>query len=64
MRVKGFLKEPILFVRLRVFIVNIPDFLSKLTGPVTKNLLGLPSGEVAALLVGFLRKDVVAFLLG
>ena len=69
MRVKGFLKEAIPFVLLGVFIVNILyslriiHFLSKLTGPVIKNLLGLPSGAVAALVVGFLRKDVAVGML-
>ncbi len=69
MRVKGFLKEAIPFVLLGVFIVNvlyslkIIDFLGKLTGPVIRNLLGLPSGAVAALLVGFLRKDVAVGML-
>lgn len=69
MRVKGFLKEAIPFVLLGVFIVNILyslkiiDFLSKLTGPVIKNLLGLPSSAVAALVVGFLRKDVAVGML-
>jgi len=64
MRVKGFLKGAIPSMLLGVFIVNILyslkiiHFLSKLTGPVIKNLLALPSGAVAALLVGFLRKDV------
>jgi len=69
MRVKAFLKEAIPFVLLGVFIVNILyslkiiDFLGKLTGPVIKSLLGLPSGAVAALLVGFLRKDVAVGML-
>jgi len=69
MRVKGFLKEAIPFVLLGVFIVNILytlgiiDFLGKLAGPVIKNLFGLPSGAVAALLVGFLRKDVAVGML-
>jgi len=69
MRIKGFLKEAIPFVLLGVFIVNvlyslkIIDFLGKLTGPVIRNLLGLPSGAVAALLVGFLRKDVAVGML-
>jgi len=69
MRAKGFLKEAIPFVLLGVFVVNILyslkviDFLGKLSGPVIKNLLGLPSGAVAALLVGFLRKDVAVGML-
>ncbi|MFB0527578.1 MAG: FeoB small GTPase domain-containing protein [bacterium] len=69
MRVKRFLKEAIPFMLLGVFLVNILyslgiiDFLSKLTGAVIKNLLGLPSGAVAALLVGFLRKDVAVGML-
>jgi len=69
MRVKGFLKEAIPFMLLGVFIVNILyslgiiDFLSKLAGPVIKNILGLPSGAVASLLVGFLRKDVAVGML-
>ena len=69
MRVKGFLKGAIPFMLLGVFIVNILyslgviDFLSKLAGPVIKNILGLPSGAVASLLVGFLRKDVAIGML-
>jgi len=69
MRVRGFLKEAVPFVLLGVFIVNvlyslrIIDFLGKLTGPVVTSLFGLPSGAVAALLVGFLRKDVAVGML-
>jgi len=69
MRVKGFLKGAIPFMLLGVFIVNILyslgiiDFLSKLAGPVIKNILGLPAGAVASLLVGFLRKDVAVGML-
>ncbi|HUW22744.1 MAG TPA: ferrous iron transporter B, partial [bacterium] len=69
MRVKGFLKGAIPFMLLGVFIVNILyslgiiDFISKLAGPVIKNILGLPAGAVASLLVGFLRKDVAVGML-
>jgi ferrous iron transport protein B len=69
LRVRGFLKEAVPFVLLGVFIVNILyslkiiDFLSKLTGPVIRTVLGLPSGAVAAILVGFLRKDVAVGML-
>ncbi|MFQ5867999.1 MAG: FeoB small GTPase domain-containing protein [bacterium] len=69
MRVKGFLKGAIPFMLLGVFIVNILyflgiiDILSKLTGPVIKSLFGLPSGAVASLFVGFLRKDVAVGML-
>jgi ferrous iron transport protein B len=69
MRVKGFLKGAIPFMLLGVFIVNIlyslgiVDFLGKLAGPVINDILGLPSGAVAALVVGFLRKDVAVGML-
>ncbi|NIN91949.1 GTP-binding protein [bacterium] len=69
MRVKGFLKGAIPFMLLGVFIVNIlyslgiVDFLSKLAGPVINGILGLPSGAMAALVVGFLRKDVAVGML-
>jgi len=69
MRIKGFLQEAVPFVLLGVFIVNILyflkiiDFLSKLIGPLIMSLFGLPSGAIAALLIGFLRKDVAVGML-
>lgn len=69
MRIKGFLKEALPFVLLGVFIVNILyslkviDFLGKVTAPVITRVLGLPIEAVAALVIGFLRKDVAVGML-
>ncbi len=69
MRVKGFLKEAVPFVILGVFVVNILyalhviDFAARIFSPVISRLFGLPSEAIAALLVGFLRKDVAVGML-
>jgi ferrous iron transport protein B len=69
MRVKGFLKEAVPFVILGVFVVNILyvlhviDFVARIFSPVISRLFGLPSEAIAALLVGFLRKDVAVGML-
>lgn len=69
MRVKGFLKEAVPFVILGVFVVNILyalhviDFIARIFSPVISRLFGLPSEAIAALLVGFLRKDVAVGML-
>jgi len=69
MRVKGFLKEAIPYVILGVLIVNILhtlhiiDFIGRLTAPIVTNIFGLPGEAVAALVVGFLRKDVAVGML-
>jgi ferrous iron transport protein B len=69
MRIKGFLKEAVPFVILGVFVVNILyalrviDFTALLFSPIISRLFGLPKEAIAALLVGFLRKDVAVGML-
>ena len=69
MRVKGFLKEAVPFVILGVLIVNILyalhiiDFIARITAPIVTKVFGLPSEAIAALVVGFLRKDVAVGML-
>jgi ferrous iron transport protein B len=69
MRVRGFLAEGVPFVLLGVFIVNILyisgtiQFLSDLFAPILTTLLGLPEGAIAALIMGFLRKDIAVGML-
>lgn len=69
MRMRGFFMEAIPFVLIGVFIVNVLyilgviDFLSWFFAPVLERLLGLPKDAVAALLIGFLRKDVAVGML-
>lgn len=69
MRVSGFLREAVPFVILGVLVVNalytlkVIDFVGRLTAPVVTGVLGLPKDAVAALMVGFLRKDVAVGML-
>ena len=64
LRARQFLIEAIPFVLFGVLVVNllttlhVIEFLQNLFGPALMRVLGLPSGAVSALLVGFLRKDV------
>jgi len=68
-RVKWFIKEAVPFVLVGVFIINvlyifhIIDFVGKVFAPVITGILGLPREGVAALLIGFLRKDVAVGML-
>ena len=69
MRILGFLKEALPFVMIGVFVINILytlrviDFLARVFSPVVKGIWGLPGGTVAALVIGFLRKDVAVGML-
>jgi ferrous iron transport protein B len=69
MRIRGFLKEAIPFVLAGVFVTNILyslgiiQFIGNLTSPIVTGVLGLPSGAVGALIIGFLRKDVAVGML-
>ncbi len=64
MRILGFLKEALPMVLLGVFIINIFytlgifEVLTKATGPVLKNIFGVPEAAIEALIMGFLRKDL------
>jgi len=69
MRTKSFLAEAIPFVLLGILVanilysLNIITFLSKILSPVFKTLFDLPTDAVAALVVGFLRKDIAVGML-
>jgi len=69
MRVQWFLKEALPFVLLGVLLVNllytfgVIDLLSRIFGPGLSKILGLPPTAIAALLIGFLRKDVAVGML-
>jgi len=69
MRINSFIREAIPFVLLGVLIINffyatgIIDFFGKIAAPIVVNLFGLPKEAVAALLAGFLRKDIAIGML-
>lgn len=69
MRTYWFLKEAIPYVLLGVFIVNvlyslhIIEFIGRLFSPIVRGVLGLPNEAVAALIIGFLRKDIAIGML-
>jgi len=70
MRMVAFLKEALPIVLLGVLVVNILyflkvfDIIANLTSPVITNVFGLPKEAVAAIAVGFFRKDVAVGMLG
>ncbi|MFO7967172.1 MAG: ferrous iron transporter B [Archaeoglobaceae archaeon] len=71
MRVRWFVKEAIPWLFVGIVIINllyalgILQFVGDLSAPVVVGLFGLPKGAVAALVVGFLRKDLaIGMLLG
>jgi ferrous iron transport protein B len=69
MRTYGFLKEALPIILGAVFVINILYFagvfeaIANFTAPVITNLLGLPKDAVAAIVIGFLRKDVALGML-
>jgi len=69
LRIRRFLREATPWVIVGVFIVNvfyslhIIDFIGKVTAPIVTGILGLPREAVAALIIGFLRKDVAVGML-
>ncbi len=69
MRVKGFLLNGVPYVLLGVLFVNVLyvfgmiDFIGAIARPIVVYLLGLPPAATAALVVGFLRKDVAVGML-
>jgi ferrous iron transport protein B len=68
-RVRGFLVEAIPIVLGAVLAINILynlgvfDAIADATAPIVTNVLGLPKEAVAALVTGFLRKDVALGLM-
>jgi len=69
MRTYGFLREAIPIILGAVLVINVLyilgvfDAIANFTAPVVTGLLGLPKDAVAALLIGFLRKDVALGML-
>ncbi|OYD14530.1 ferrous iron transport protein B [candidate division WOR-3 bacterium JGI_Cruoil_03_44_89] len=69
MRTYGFLREAVPYVLLGVFIVNVfyslhvIEFIGRLFSPIVRGVLGLPNEAVAALIIGFLRKDIAIGML-
>ncbi len=69
MRVFSFLKEAVPYVLLGILFVNILyvlgviSFLSGIFSPIIQKVWGLPKEAIAALIVGFLRKDVAIGML-
>jgi ferrous iron transport protein B len=68
-RVAGFLREALPMVFLGVLVVNVLTYLhlfealGRLASPVVQGLLGLPPGAAAAIVLGFLRKDIAVGML-
>ncbi len=69
MRISSFIKEALPIVLGAVLVVNILytvgvfDFIANMAAPILTGLLGLPKQTVAALAIGFLRKDVAVGML-
>lgn len=69
LRIRQFITHAVPYVLLGVFVVNVMylvgiiEFLGNLLAPVVTGVLGLPPEAVAALLIGFLRKDVAVGML-
>jgi len=68
-RLRQFVSEAVPFVLLGVVLVNflytlgVIGFIGRLAAPVISGLFGLPAEAVAALIVGFLRKDIAVGML-
>lgn len=69
MRLVWFIKEAVPYVLLGVLIINILyslgiiDFLGRVTEPIISGVFGLRKETVAALVIGFLRKDLAVGML-
>jgi ferrous iron transport protein B len=68
-RILWFIKDAVPWVLFGVFLINILytlgiiEFIGKIVQPIVSGILGLPTGAVAALVIGFLRKDVAVGML-
>ena len=68
-RTRHFLAEAVPLVILGILVINILHwlgimvFLARMAGPVFTTLLGLPGETAAAMVIGFLRKDVAVGML-
>ena len=69
MRVRGFIREAVPYLFIGILLVNLLyavgffDLLAAVFAPVMQTWLGLPAEATAALLVGFLRKDLAVGML-
>ncbi len=69
LRVGWFLKEALPFVLIGILLVNLfyifgfINFVSRIFGGLLTNILGIPAEAIAALFIGFLRKDVAIGML-
>ncbi len=69
MRITSFFKEAVPWVLFGVFLVNVlyalgvVDFMGRIFSPVVTRMMGLPGDAVAAMMVGFFRKDVAVGML-
>ncbi len=69
MRMYGFLREALPIILVAIFGIGILytlgvfDFIANLTAPVVSGIFGLPKEGVAAIVIGFLRKDVAIGML-
>ena len=70
MRIFSFLKEAVPYVLLGILFINILyalhiiELLAKVFSPILQGVWGLPEHALAALIIGFLRKDVAIGMLG
>lgn len=68
-RVRGFLVEAVPIVLMGVLVINILfyfrlfDAVTGIFAPIIRDLFGLPKEAIAALAIGFLRKDVAVGML-
>ena len=69
MRIRSFVTHAIPYMLFGVLIINILDtlgiisFIGNIAAPVVVNIFGLPKEAIAALIAGFLRKDVAIGML-
>ena len=69
-RILGFLREAIPVVILGILVItvlyalNVFDYIADFAAPVVSGLFGLPREAAAALVIGFLRKDMAVGMLG
>jgi ferrous iron transport protein B len=70
LRISGFIKEALPIILGTVLVVNVLytlgvfNAMGDITAPVLTGLWGVPKNTIAALLVGFLRKDAAMGMLG
>ena len=53
-----------IFVITILYALNVFDYIANFAAPVVSGLLGLPGEATAALVIGFLRKDMAVGMLG